>query len=153
MGCRCVCITGGEPLLQANVYGLMQTLCDRGYVVSLETSGSLPTDQVDRRVKVILDIKCPGSEMTDKNHWANIEYLRPHDEVKFVLAHRDDYLFAKKTLEDHNLTKRVAEVLFAPAFGELDPKELISWILQDRLPVRLNMQIHKFIWSPYMEGV
>lgn len=152
-GCRNICITGGEPLLQENVYGLMTELCDLGYVVSLETSGSLCTAKVDPRVATILDIKCPGSGMCAKNYWPNIDLLRPHDEVKFVLADRVDYDYAKEICLKHDLAGKVKEILFSPVFAQLDPKQLIAWILEDKLKVRLNLQIHKFIWSPDTKGV
>lgn len=152
-GCRYVCVTGGEPLLQSPVHGLMTALCDRGYVVSLETSGSLPTNAVDARVRVILDVKCPGSGMHHQHHWPNMAYLRSHDEVKFVILDRADYDYAKDVLVTHQLDKIVREVLFSPVFGRLNAQELVSWILEDRLPVRLNMQVHKFIWSPDKQGV
>jgi 7-carboxy-7-deazaguanine synthase len=145
-----VCVTGGEPLLQPNVYPLMKTLCDEGYVLSIETSGSLPTDQIDPRVKVILDIKCPGSGMERKNDWTNLKRLRSIDEVKFVLADHDDYLYAKRVMEIYQLKENV---LFSPVHGQLDPKELVSWIVKDKLKVRLNLQIHKYIWCPNTKGV
>jgi 7-carboxy-7-deazaguanine synthase len=152
-GCPYVCVTGGEPLLQKSVLSLMHHLCDRRYKVSLETGGSLPTANVDPRVKVILDVKCPGSGMADKNFWPNLKTLRNHDEVKFVITDRADYDYSRQVIEQHALTDRVNEILFSPVFGTLDPKQLVHWILEDRLPVRLNMQVHKFIWSPETQGV
>lgn len=148
-----VCMTGGEPLLQKNVFPLMTTLCDLGYQLSLETGGSLSTKHVDPRVHTILDIKCPGSGMENKNHWENIDYLKTIDEVKFVIADEKDYFYATELVNKYQLHKRVREVLFSPVFGILDPKILVEWILRDRLPVRLNLQIHKFIWSPSTKGV
>ncbi len=152
-GHRNVCVTGGEPLLQSAVEPLLQTLCDEGFVVSLETGGSLSTENVDPRVSTILDIKCPGSGMHEKNHWQNMSRLRKHDEVKFVLAHHDDYLYAKEICHQYNLSDRVNEVLFSPVFEQLDAKDLVGWILADRLSVRLNLQTHKFIWPPATKGV
>jgi 7-carboxy-7-deazaguanine synthase len=152
-GCRHVCVTGGEPLLQPQIHALLTALCDRNYVVSLETSGSLSTKAVDPRVRTILDVKCPGSGMHAHNHWPNIVALRPHDEVKFVLADRADYDYAKEIVVRHGLDKCVREVLFSPAFGLLNAQDLVSWILEDRLSVRLNMQVHKWIWSPDKQGV
>ncbi len=152
-GCRHVCITGGEPLLQANVISLMKQLCDKKYVVSLETGGSLSTAEVDPRVRVILDVKCPDSGMSDKNHWPNLGLLRAHDEVKFVVAGINDYNYAKQISGDYDLLKRETPILLSPVFGTLDPKELVGWILRDKLPARLNLQIHKFIWSPDTKGV
>jgi 7-carboxy-7-deazaguanine synthase len=152
-GCNCVCVTGGEPLLQDNVIPLMKQLCDEGYLVSIETSGSLPTDAIDPRVRVILDIKCPGSGMESKNHWQNISYLRAHDEVKFVIADKTDYEYAKEISHKHSLWDKTNSVLFSPVYGQLNPRELVSWILEDKLPVRINMQIHKMIWAPETQGV
>lgn len=150
-GCKHVCITGGEPLLQENVHVLMSRLCDKGYILSLETGGSLPTDKVDPRVRTILDIKCPGSKMDHKNHFENLKTLKEHDEIKFVILDRQDYDYAKQVCVDHRLLGK--QVLFSPVYGKLNPQELIQWILKDQLPVRLNMQIHKFIWSPETKGV
>lgn len=151
--CHAVCITGGEPLLQAQVHPLMTALCDLNYLVSIETGGSLPTTSVDSRVRIILDIKCPGSFMAHKNDWSNLERLREHDEVKFVLSDRHDYEYAKQICMKHQLWKRKTPVLLSPSFNELEAKELVEWILADQLPVRLNMQVHKFIWSPETQGV
>lgn len=148
-GCKYVCITGGEPLLQENVYPLMTKLCDLGYHLSLETGGSISTQKVDPRVRVILDIKCPGSGMESKNAWENLDHLRNHDEVKFVILDRNDYDYVQEILKNKNLNN----VLFSPVFGKLDPKELVSWILKDKLNVRLNLQTHKWIWSPTTKGV
>lgn len=152
-GCAHVCVTGGEPLLQDNVYPFMTHLCDEGYIVSLETGGSLPTKQVDPRVWIILDVKCPGSGMSHKNHWQNLEELRSHDEVKFVLADRNDYEYAKEICLKYRLHERQKPVLLSPVHGMLDPKELVSWTLADKLPIRLNLQLHKYIWSPTAQGV
>lgn len=148
-----VCVTGGEPLLQKEVYLLLNKLCELGYSVSLETGGSLPIDQVDNRVSTILDIKCPGSKMEKKNDWKNLVLLKDLDEVKFVLLDRTDYDYAKEIMEKYDLTKRTHPPLLSPVHGELDPQELISWILEDHLPVRLNLQIHKYIWHPTTKGV
>lgn len=152
-GCKNICITGGEPLLQKNVYPLMKALCDSGYTVSLETSGSLSTDQVDPRVHIILDIKCPDSLMSHKNHWENLDMLKKQDEVKFVIMSRQDYDYAKEICERYQLFQKVKEVLFSPVFESLEPQILVQWILEDRLPIRLNLQIHKFIWDPATKGV
>jgi 7-carboxy-7-deazaguanine synthase len=152
LGCKYVCITGGEPLLQENVYPLMKQLCDAGYILNLETGGSLPTVSVDPRVRVILDIKCPGSEMSHKNHWPNLDILKAQDEVKFVILHRQDYEYSKEICTKYGLWDRIP-LLFSPVHGLLDPKELVSWILMDKIPVRLNLQMHKYIWSPDTKGV
>lgn len=151
--CPYVCVTGGEPLLQQNVYPLMNQLCDEGYQLSLETGGSLCTQDVDSRVRIILDIKCPGSEMSDKNYWPNLNRLRDHDEVKFVLLDEEDYIYAKNVCSKYQLFDRSKEVLFSPVHGKLDSKSLVKWVLNDKIPVRLNLQLHKFIWDPQTKGV
>lgn len=151
--CKNVCITGGEPLLQNNVHILMSHLCSMKYVVSLETSGSLSIAQVDSRVHTILDIKCPDSGMSEKNLWSNLDILRPQDEVKFVINSFSDYQYAKKISMDYKLFAKAKQVLFSPVHGVLDPKLLVEWILRDKLPVRLNLQIHKHIWTPETKGV
>lgn len=152
-GNKNICITGGEPLLQEGVYSLMHELCERKFILSLETGGSLPISRVDPRVHIILDIKCPGSGMEKKNCWLNLPLLKKKDEVKFVVSHREDYAYAREVILRENLPEKVDEILLSPVFGVLDPKELISWMLEDRLPVRLNLQVHKFIWSPTQKGV
>ncbi|MEC7839590.1 MAG: radical SAM protein [Chlamydiota bacterium] len=148
-----VCITGGEPLLQKNIHQLMSILCDRGYTVSIETGGSLPINNIDARVITILDIKCPGSGMESKNLWENIKNLRPHDEIKFVILDRNDYDYTKKVIEKYHLKNRKHPVLLSPVHDELESKQLVEWILEDKLPVRLNLQLHKFIWTPQTRGV
>ncbi len=152
-GCRYVCVTGGEPLLQKNSLPLMQSLCDDGYSVSLETGGSLPTDQVDRRVHIILDIKCPGSQMDDRNHLENLGKVRSHDEVKFVIVDEDDYRYAKLICEKYKLFEKCSHVLFSPEHDHMEAEMLVEWILRDNLPVRLNLQMHKFVWSKETRGV
>ncbi len=151
--CRHVCITGGEPLLQENVYPLMTRLCDKGYILSLETGGSLCTAKVDPRVRIILDIKCPDSGMSLKNYWANLDLLRQHDEIKFVIKGAEDYNYANEISIKYNLYKRENPILLSPVHGELDPKDLVSWILRDKIHARLNLQIHKYIWTPTTQGV
>ncbi len=152
-GHRHVCITGGEPLLQSEVLSLMEALCDKNFIVSIETGGSLSTEKVDPRVTVILDIKCPGSQMSDRNLYQNIDYLKAQDEVKFVILNEEDYAFAKQVCEKYNLLTRPLLPLFSPVFNQLEAKSLVKWILRDRLPVRLNLQTHKFIWHPTTRGV
>jgi len=152
MNCRLVEITGGEPLLQKEVHPLMTRLLDEGYQVLLETSGSLPIHSVDPRVKIILDLKCPGSDMNHTIHWPNLAQLKPNDEVKFVIAHRDDFDWAKSVVHQHPALSDKT-ILFSPVFGELAPAELAEWILKEDLSVRLNMQIHKMIWAPTTQGV
>jgi 7-carboxy-7-deazaguanine synthase len=150
--CRLVEITGGEPLLQPEVYPLMTRLLDAGHELLVETGGSLPIERVDPRASIIMDIKCPGSGMAHAIRWENIERLRPKDEIKFVIADRDDYLFAKEACEARGLARR-CPVLFSPVFESLPARSLAEWILQDALPVRFQIQIHKYIWDPAMRGV
>jgi 7-carboxy-7-deazaguanine synthase len=140
-----VVVTGGEPLAQPAVHELLRILCDRGREVFLETSGALSVQAVDPRVVKILDIKTPGSGEEAKNLWENLHYLSHEDQVKFVLCHRADYEWARDFLRQHPLP--VAEVLFSPSFGQLDLRDLAEWILADALPVRLQGQLHKWIWG------
>lgn len=144
-GCNLVEITGGEPLLQPGVHDLMTQLCDAGYEVLIETSGSLDIAPIDERVRVIMDLKAPGSGEVDKNRWENIAEIKPTDEIKIVVVDRDDFDWAVQVCRDHELFDRVDEVHFSPVHGELDSNELANWILEERLPVRLNLQIHKFM--------
>lgn len=150
-GAPYVCITGGEPLLQAPVHLLMSELCDLGYLVSIETGGSLPIDPIDPRVHIILDVKCPQSGMHEKNHLENLSKLKSSDEIKFVIADRNDYDFAKSICDQYQLYR--FPLLFSPVFGKMDPQCLVSWILEDNLKVRLNLQQHKYIWHPEQKGV
>lgn len=151
-GCPLVEVTGGEPLAQPESLLLMARLCDAGYTVLLETSGSIDITPVDPRVHVILDVKCPESGMTDRMHWPNLAALTAKDEAKFVLASRADYDWAREILARHDLGSR-CPVLFSPVFGSLDLRPLAEWILADRLPVRFQLQMHKYIWAPDMRGV
>ena len=151
-GCRLVEITGGEPLAQSDAFPLITKLCERGYDVLIETSGAIDTAAVDTRAHVILDVKCPGSGMSDRMHWPNLDRLSMKDEAKFVLADRADYEWARQVLERHELATRCT-VLMSPVFGSLDPRQLAEWVLADRLPVRLQLQLHKLIWAPDMRGV
>lgn len=151
--CRFVEFTGGEPLEQEGVYELMSHLCDEDYNVAVETSGYILLDKVDPRVIKILDIKCPGSGMHKKNNYDNISLLNLHDEVKFVIASREDYDFAKSVIIKYNLHQRVSNVLMSPAFYELETRQLAEWILADFLPVRMQVQMHKYIWHPDKRGV
>ena len=150
--CNLVEITGGEPLFQQNVHILMKRLCDEGYRVLLETGGSLSIAEVDLRVRRIVDFKCPSSNMAKKNLWKNVEDLRSTDEVKFVIGTHEDYEWAKQKLLEHQIQNR-CPVLMSVTFGELEPVVLADWILQDRLDVRFQLQIHKYIWSPETRGV
>ena len=152
-GCDLVEITGGEPLLQKEVYPLMERLLDLGRTVMLETGGHLSVDRVPAAVIRIIDVKCPGSGESGKNHWPNLASLRPTDEVKFVIKDRTDYDYAREVVARHQLTDRCAAVLFSPVHGVQDARELAERILADGLAVRLQLQAHKFIWSPETRGV
>lgn len=142
-----VTVTGGEPLAQPSVHSLLTTLCDHGYQVSLETGGALDIAQVDSRVSTVMDLKAPGSGEMHNNRLDNIPLLAVKDQVKFVLADRRDYDWARLMLDQHQLAERVGEVLFSPVFGQLEPAELAGWILADRLPVRFQLQLHKLLWQ------
>jgi 7-carboxy-7-deazaguanine synthase len=143
---RYVTVTGGEPLAQKNCLLLLRALCDAGYQVSLETGGALDVRGVDARVAKVLDIKTPGSGEMEKNLWGNLEHLRAHDEIKFVLCDEADYQWAKQVVNEHQLVQR-CEVLFSPTQGQLAPKDLAEWILRDHLPVRMQVQLHKILWG------
>lgn len=151
--CRLVEITGGEPLLQEDVYPLMDRLLSTGHSVMLETGGHRPIDRVPADVVKIVDVKCPGSGEADKNDWRNLERLAPHDEVKFVIKDRADYDFAREVIARHDLPSRAAAVLMSPVHGALDPKTLSEWMLADHVPARLQLQLHKYIWHPAARGV
>ena len=151
--CDVVEITGGEPLLQADVYPLMQRLLDEGRTVLLETGGHRSVEQVPAGVVRVIDVKCPGSGEADKNHWANLDQLRPSDELKFVIKDRADYDYARDVVAKHRLVGRCAAVLFSPVHGVLEPKQLAEWILADRVPVRLQLQAHKYVWGADVRGV
>jgi 7-carboxy-7-deazaguanine synthase len=150
-GCNLVEITGGEPLAQRESIDLIHRLCDAGREVLIETSGSIDTSEVDPRARVILDVKCPGSGEVEANRWANIANLRPHDEVKFVIADRTDYDWAREIIQRENLGRWT--VLLSPVWGELDMKTLAEWMLSDRVPARLQTQLHKHIWGAEARGV
>ena len=150
--CNLVEITGGEPLMQDESKELMSKLCDMGFEVMLETGGSLTIKEVDRRVKIIMDLKCPSSGMMKKNLYENIRYLKSNDEIKFVIGDREDYDWAKEIISEYNLIDNFT-VLFATVFGVIEPAKLVNWILNDQLNVRFQLQIHKFIWEPEKRGV
>jgi len=152
-GCELVEITGGEPLLQKNVLPLMSMLCDAGHTVLLETSGAHDIAAVDRRVHRIMDLKTPGSGEVEKNLWANIDHLTKSDEVKFVIGSREDYEWSRDQVQRFKLETRCHAVLFSPIFGRIDPREIVEWILADKLNVRFQLQMHKFIWTPTQRGV
>jgi len=152
-GCPVVEVTGGEPLLQADVYPLMQRLLDAGKTVLIETGGHRSIAQVPAGVVRIMDVKCPGSGESDRNDWSNLALLTPADEVKFVIADRADYEYAREIVNRENLTDRVAAVLFSPVHGELPSQQLAEWVIADRLEVRVQLQMHKYIWTPETRGV
>ena len=146
-------LTGGEPLLQAGAIPLLRELCDSGRTVLLETSGERDISEVDPRVHRIMDLKAPGSDESHRNRWENIKHLTQRDEVKVVLADRADYEWAKGVIEEHGLVERVNAVLLSCVWGELDPKDLVQWVLEDHLPVRVQIQMHKVIWDAGTQGV
>ncbi|MFM1911909.1 MAG: 7-carboxy-7-deazaguanine synthase [Pseudomonadota bacterium] len=141
-----VCVTGGEPLAQKGCHDLLKMLCDAGYKVSIETSGAMDIVQVDERVSVIMDIKTPGSGEESKNLWTNVAALSAKDEVKFVLVDRADYDWAKQILVKYDLTS-ICPVLFSPVYKTLPPADLAAWVLEDHLPVRMQVQLHKILWG------
>ncbi len=147
-----VLVTGGEPLLQTGTLKLLTALADAGYTVLLETNGSLPVHQVDPQVHRILDVKCPGSGMADRNYWANLDLLTGNDEVKFVISDQADFDWSLEIIQRHRLTERLP-VLISPAFEKFSPREAARNILASGLPLRLNMQLHKYIWGPQTRGV
>jgi len=161
---KLVQVTGGEPLLQTRVHDLMSRLCDEGYEVLLETSGACDVSTCDPRIVRILDLKTPGSGESERNLWSNLDVLTTRDEVKFVICDRTDYEWARDVVRDRDLTSRCGVVLFSPAVAQppgdeipglpaLPPRDLVAWILDDRLTVRLQLQLHKFIWDPQTRGV
>ena len=151
--CPLVEITGGEPLLQDDVYPLMQSLIDRGRTVLLETGGHRSTGSVPHPVVTILDIKCPGSGEAHRTDWSNLDRLRPHDEVKFVIKDRADYEYARDVIARHRLAERAAALHLSPVHGVMDLRQLSEWALSDRLPARIQVQLHKYIWDPATRGV
>ncbi len=151
--CPLVEVTGGEPLLQKNVLPLMARLCDAGCTVLLETSGAHDISPVDPRVHRIMDLKTPDSGMCDRNFYENIPHLTGRDEVKFVMASRGDYEWSRAQVRRYELAGRCAAVLFSPVFGKIEPRQIVEWIIEDRLPVRFQLQMHKFIWDPRQKGV
>ena len=152
-GCGLVEITGGEPLLQKDVYPLMDRLLGEGLTVMLETGGHRSVEQVPGGVLRVIDVKCPGSGEAERNDWTNMDRLVATDEIKFVLQDRTDYEYAREVVGRHGLAGRVRAVLFSPVHGVLDPKQLAAWVLEDRLDVRVQLQVHKYIWDPQTRGV
>ena len=150
-GTKLVEVTGGEPLAQAEAFDLIRRLLDDGFEVLIETSGSIDITPVDKRAKIILDVKCPGSGEAAKNRWENIDELRPHDEIKFVIADRNDYDWAKRVVAEKHLDRWT--VLFSPVWGEMDMKSLAEWMLADGVPARFQTQLHKHIWGADVHGV
>lgn len=146
-GARYVCVTGGEPLAQPNCLLLLTALCDAGYQVSLETSGALDVSQVDVRVSKVLDLKTPDSGESHRNLYDNVPYLTLNDQIKFVICSKRDYDWARFKLDEYQLIPRVSDVLFSPSYGQQNPTELAQWILADKLAVRLQLQLHKFLWN------
>ncbi len=151
--CPLVEITGGEPLLQKNVHPLMTALCDAGKTVLIETSGAHDISIIDPRVHRIMDLKTPGSGECARNLWSNIPHLAKRDEVKFVIGSREDYEWSREQVRTHDLATRSGGVLFSPIFGRIEPREIVEWLVADKLPVRFQLQMHKFIWDPKKKGV
>lgn len=146
-------LTGGEPLLQPAALPLLADLCDAGKTVLIETSGEADVSAVDPRVHKIMDLKAPGSGESHRNRWSNLSFLGTRDEIKFVLAGREDYEWMKNAIAERALASRGPRLLAAPVWGELDPKDLVAWVLEDGLPVRVNLQLHKVVWGKDAEGV
>ncbi len=153
LDCPMVEVTGGEPLLQKNVLPLMTQLCDAGKTVLIETSGAHDIGKIDARVHRIMDLKTPSSGECARNLWSNIEHLTKRDEVKFVIGSREDYEWSREQVRVHRLAERCGCVLFSPIFGKIEPREIVDWIIADKLPVRFQLQMHKFIWPPLQRGV
>ncbi|MEO8167861.1 MAG: 7-carboxy-7-deazaguanine synthase QueE [bacterium] len=151
-GCKLVEITGGEPLAQEAVLLLMTMLCDLNYEVLLETSGSISIGEVDDRVRRVVDFKCPGSGMEKRNLWENVSHLKSTDEVKFVIGNREDFDWAVEMIHHHNIDRR-CPILMSPVFSSLEPIDLANWILESKINMRFQLQMHKFIWEPETRGV
>lgn len=153
-GCNLVEVTGGEPLAQKNVFPFISALCDEGYEVLIETGGYISTEKVDERAKIILDVKCPASGEAERNHWANLERLNPKkDEVKFVIADLNDWEYAGEIIEKYNLQNNTKEILISPVFGVENLQQIAESVARSRLKVRLNLQLHKYIWGADVHGV
>ena len=151
--CPLVELTGGEPLLQKDVYPLMARLLESGKTVLIETGGHVSVANVPLSVRKIMDVKCPGSGEAHRMDWSNLDRLSPIDEVKFVIRDRADYEYARAVVSKHELDRKVAAVLFSPVHGVLDPRTISEWVLADRLAVRVHLQVHKYIWDPQTRGV
>jgi 7-carboxy-7-deazaguanine synthase len=150
--CNLVELTGGEPLFQSESIELMNRLCDDGFEVMLETGGSLPIKDVNQQVMIILDLKCPSSNMMKKNLYENLQYIKPTDEIKFVMGTREDYEWSKEIIKKYNLEGKCG-LLASVVFGSLEPLKVVEWILEDNLKIRFQLQMHKFIWEPNTKGV
>jgi 7-carboxy-7-deazaguanine synthase len=146
-------LTGGEPLLQPGVFPLMRELCDSGRTVLVETSGEADVSAVDPRVHKVMDLKCPGSGESHRNRWENLQHITPRDEIKFVLADRADYEWMRTAIPEHQLTSRTPNLLASTVFGRLATRDLVTWVLDDALPVRVQLQMHKYVWAPDATGV
>jgi len=153
-GCPLIEVTGGEPLAQREAFNLIEQLCEAGYEVLIETGGYVSTEAVDPRAKIILDVKCPASGEAERNHWPNLDRVRADkDEVKFVIADRADWEFATEIIARYQLEERTRAILISPAWNQIDLQELANWIVQSRLKVRLQLQLHKYIWGADVHGV
>jgi 7-carboxy-7-deazaguanine synthase len=153
-GCRLVEVTGGEPLAQREAFDLIRRLCDESYEVLIETGGYVSTDDLDQRAKVILDVKCPASGEAERNHWPNLKRLRPElDEVKFVVADRADWDFARQVVKDYDLESCAKSILISPAWEQIDLQDLANWIVESGMDLRMQLQMHKQIWGPDARGV
>lgn len=150
--CQLVEVTGGEPLIQKNAYPLLTTLCDQGFEVLLETGGHEDISGIDNRVRIIMDIKCPSSGESEKNLWSNLNHLKSLDEIKFVISDKYDFNWANSMIKKYELENKCI-LIFSPVFGKLNNQTLAEWILSERLPVRLQLQLHKYIWPPDKKGV
>ena len=150
--CNLVEVTGGEPLVQKESLDLMKRLCDEGFDVMLETGGSLSIKDIDERVMIVMDLKCPSSKMEKKNLYENINFLKPKAELKFVIGNREDYDWSKQIISRYDLHDK-SEILFSVVFDELEPVSLVNWIIEDKLDVRYQLQMHKYIWHPETKGV
>ncbi len=145
--CKYVTVTGGEPLAQPDCLLLLEQLCDAGYEVSLETSGAMPIERVDKRVSIVMDLKTPGSLEADRNRYENISFLKRSDQLKFVICDEKDYLWSKAKLDQYDLANKVDEILFSPSFEEIQAAQLAEWVLRDKLKIRMQLQLHKQIWG------
>jgi len=150
--CNLVEVTGGEPLVQKECLDLMKKLCDEGFDVMLETGGSLTIKEVDERVMIVMDLKCPSSKMEKKNLYENINFLKPEDELKFVIGNREDYDWSKEIISRYDVQDK-CNILYSVVFDELEPVSLVNWIIEDKLDVRYQLQMHKYIWHPETKGV